>query len=76
MLLLASELLAGQDFTHLDLRVRLDTLTETVQGTVLHRITDVQGGDSIFLNGIRMQYDTVRWNGKTLAHTAVDSGLH
>ncbi|MDR9441576.1 MAG: M1 family metallopeptidase [Schleiferiaceae bacterium] len=76
MLLLASELLAGQDFTHLDLRVRLDTLTETVQGTVLHRITDVQGGDSIFLNGIRMQYDTVRWNGKPLAHTAVDSGLH
>lgn len=76
VVVLGSELLAGQNFTHLDLRVKLDTLTETVQGTVLHRITEVQGGDSLFLNGIRMQYDTVLWNGKPLAHTAVDSGLH
>jgi len=68
--------LYSQDFTLLDIRVELDTLTETVRGKVLHRITGVQGGDSIFLNGIRMQYDSVWWNGKPVPYTPVDSGLH
>lgn len=65
----------AQDFTHLHLDLQLDTLQEEVSGTVTHRITDLQGGDSLFVNGIRMRYQEVLWEGRPLDYRALDTGL-
>lgn len=75
IILLITPQLKAQDFTHLSLSVAFDTVAKEVKGTVEHRITGVKAGDSLFLNGIRMQYDTVLWNGAPVQYSTRDTGL-
>lgn len=75
VLLLLAGSLRAQDFTHLHLDLSLDTLTQAVKGRVELRLQHLQPGDSVFLNGIRMEYQAVTWNDEEVAYRPLDTGL-
>jgi hypothetical protein len=55
-LLFFNSQLQSQNFIHLKLELELDTINESVSGVVEHQITDLEPHDTLFLNGINMQY--------------------
>lgn len=67
---------SAQDFLHLDLEIqRWDTLQGGIEAQVRHRLTAPPADSPVFLNGIAMDYQKVRWNGRRVRYLAVDTGL-
>jgi aminopeptidase N len=63
------------NFTHLDLQVRFEAQEGRVHGLVTHTFTASPETDSIFLNGINMEYHQVRLNGKAVPHAHNTQGI-
>lgn len=68
-------LLPAQNFTHLELWMEPLPQSKTVKGKVAHRFVLSKPQDSIFLNGIRMDYYQVKLNGHAVTYRASDTGI-
>lgn len=63
------------DFTRLKLEVSFQLTEGIVNGQVTHYFTALQNTDTLFLNGIEMQYEKVMYHGKELQYTATSAGI-
>lgn len=63
------------DFHTLNLDVQFDTLNESVEGRVSLAFTGEPQGDSIYLNGIRMNYQEVKLNGQNAEYGSDEKGI-
>lgn len=55
--------LSAQDFLSLHLKARFDTINESIDALVRHSLTQVNGGDELYLNAPQISIDSLRWNG-------------
>jgi aminopeptidase N len=63
------------DFTRLKLEVSFQLAEGIVNGEVTHYFTALQNTDTLFLNGIDMQYEKVMYHGKELKYSATSTGI-
>jgi aminopeptidase N len=63
------------DFTRLKLEVSFQLAKGIVNGEVTHYFTALQNTDTLFLNGIDMQYEKVMYHGKPLNYTSNSTGI-
>ena len=63
------------DFTRLKLEVSFQLAEGIVNGEVTHYFTALQNTDTLFLNGIDMQYEKVMYHGKELNYTSTSTGI-
>lgn len=75
LLTLTSVRIKAQDFVHLEAYVEPFPLEKMVKGQVTHHIYFPNQADSIFINGIRMQYFAVSINEEQASYNPSDTGL-
>ncbi len=63
------------DFTHLSLSIAPDTNIEEVSGSVSLKYFSKNPVDSIWLDGIRMNYQKVEWNGGDIDYDFNEKGI-
>ncbi|MCX8478860.1 MAG: M1 family metallopeptidase [Chitinophagales bacterium] len=63
------------DITRLKLEVSFQLAEGIVNGEVTHYFTALQNTDTLFLNGIDMQYEKVMYHGKELKYSATSTGI-
>ncbi|MDZ7847537.1 MAG: hypothetical protein U5L96_12645 [Owenweeksia sp.] len=66
---------AQPDFTHLSLFIKPDTQKAAIDGAVYLKYTQSETIDSLWLDGIRMEYHTVQLNGEEVAYEFNDKGI-
>lgn len=66
---------AQGDFTHLSLFVSPDTQHREIAGAVYLNFVSREPVDSLWLDGIRMSYQTLRWNDQKVKYDYNDQGI-